>query len=60
MATTIIMIKNTNPLWSVMNFIPFYYVFVGQKLRKVAKNVWRNKQSNGERKKKSRKAISNW
>lgn len=37
MATTIIMIKKTNPLWSVMNFIPFYYVFMGQKLRKVAK-----------------------
>lgn len=30
------MMKNTNPLWSVMNFIPFYYVFMGQKLRKVA------------------------
>lgn len=29
--------KNTNPLWSVMNFIPFYNVFMGQKLRKVAK-----------------------
>lgn len=31
------MMKNTNPLWSVMNFIPFYNVFMGQKLRKVAK-----------------------